>query len=139
MFANSSWGRNLDILQRSMNVSMLRQDVGANNIANADTPGFKRSYVNFESGLARALESERRPRAFVESLTHERHIPFERPTDYRSVEPRRVVDWETTAKNNGNNVDIEVESMNMLNNMLSYQLMSQSVSEQFNRMNIVLA
>lgn len=138
MFTGTSWGRNVDILQRTLDVGTLRQEVGANNLANADTPGFKRSSVNFESGLRRALESEDRPPSFRESLTNERHIPFERPTDYRSVEPRRVVDWQTTAKNNGNNVDAEVESMNMLNNMLSYQLNSQNVGEHFNRMNIVL-
>lgn len=138
MFNGTSWGRNVDILQRSMNVSMLRQNVGADNIANADTPGFKRSFVNFESGLRRALESEGRQPAFREAVTNERHIPFERPADYRSVEPRRMVDWQTTAKNNGNNVDVEVESMNMLNNMLSYQLMSQNVNEHFSRMNLVL-
>ncbi|TVQ26681.1 MAG: flagellar basal body rod protein FlgB [Spirochaetaceae bacterium] len=138
MFTNNSWGRNLDVLQRTMDVSMLRQNVIANNIANADTPGFKRSFVNFESGLRRAIESENRPRSFNESLTNERHIAFERPTDYRSVRPRRILDWETMARNNGNNVDIEVESMNMLNNMLSYQLMAQNVGEHFNRLNIVL-
>jgi flagellar basal-body rod protein FlgB len=126
------------VLQRSLDVSMLRQNVIANNISNADTPGFKRSFVNFESGLARAIESERRPPSFNEALTNERHIAFERPTDYRTVRPRRILDWQTTARNNGNNVDIEVESMNMLSNMLNYQLMAQNVGEHFNRLNIVL-
>lgn len=138
MFTNNSWGTNLDVLQRSLDVSMLRQNVIANNISNADTPGFKRSFVNFESGLARAIESERRPPSFNEALTNERHIAFERPTDYRTVQPRRILDWQTTARNNGNNVDIEVESMNMLTNMLNYQLMAQNVGEHFNRLNIVL-
>ena len=138
MFAETSWGRNIDILSRSMNVGLERQNVIADNIANADTPGFKRSFVNFESGLRRALESESREPAFQEAITDEQHMPFERPTDYRSVEPRRVVDWQTTAKNNGNNVDAEVEAQNMLKNMLSYQLMTRNVGEQFNRMNIVL-
>ncbi len=139
MFAGTSWGRNIDILSRSMNVSMERQNVIADNIANADTPGYKRRFINFESGLKRALESEAREPSFHEHITNERHMPFERPTDYRSVEPRHVVDWQTTAKNNGNNVDIEVEGQNMLKNMLSYQLMTRNVGEQFNRMNIVLS
>ncbi len=139
MFAGTSWGRNIDILSRSMNVSMERQNVIADNIANADTPEYKRRFINFESGLRRALESEGREPAFREAITNERHMPFERPTDYRSVEPRQMVDWQTTAKNNGNNVDIEVEGQNMLKNMLSYQLMTQNVGEQFNRMNIVLS
>lgn len=138
MFAGTSWGKNIDILSRSMNVSNERQSVIADNIANADTPNYKRRFINFESGLKRALESENRPPSFREAVTNERHMSFEHPTDYRSVEPRRVVDWETTAKNNGNNVDIEVEAQNMVKNMLNYQLMTRNVGEQFNRMNIVL-
>jgi flagellar basal-body rod protein FlgB len=139
MFLNSTFGRTVDVLQRSMDVSLLRQDVIANNIANSDTPNFKRSEVNFESALKQALESEQRvERSFPAALTHERHIPFDRPVDYRNVEPRRVLDYHTTAKNNGNNVDIEQESMELLNNQLLYTLMSDAVRAKFSQLNLVL-
>jgi flagellar basal-body rod protein FlgB len=137
MFLDNGFGRTLDILQRSMDVAMLRQDVIANNIANADTPNFKRSFVNFESQLASALESERKP-VFQAAMTRERHIPFYQPVDYRSVTPKVQLDYLTTADNNGNNVDIEEESMNYLNNQLLYTLMTDSVSNQFKRVNLVL-
>ncbi|MFP4115442.1 MAG: flagellar basal body rod protein FlgB [Spirochaetales bacterium] len=137
MFLNNSFGKTLDIMQRSMDVSMLRQDVIADNIANADTPNFKRSYINFESQLAAALESENRPRPMEAAMTRERHVAFSRPVDYRSVEPERRLDYLTTADNNGNNVDIEVESMNYLNNQLLYTLMTNSVNQQFQRVNLV--
>ena len=42
-----------------MDVATLRRNVIANNIANANTPNFKRSDVNFESQLKRALDSEK--------------------------------------------------------------------------------
>lgn len=138
MFLNTSFGRTLDILQRSMDVSMLRQDVIANNIANADTPNFKRSAVNFESQLRAALESRNAPQPLQAAMTRERHIPFSQPIDYRDVRPQRRLDYLTTADNNGNNVDIEVESMNFLNNQLAYNLMTQSVAQQFQRLNIVV-
>ena len=139
MFLNSTFGRTVDVLQRSMDVSLLRQDVIANNIANSDTPNFKRSEVNFESALKQALESEQRvERSFPAALTNERHIPFDRPVDYRNVEPRRVLDYHTTAKNNGNNVDIEQESMELLNNQLLYTLMSDAVRAKFSQLNLVL-
>lgn len=138
MFENTGFGRQLDILQRSMDTSLLRQNVIANNIANANTPNFKRSVVNFESRLAYALESENRQPRFQEALTNERHISFHETMDYRDVRPRRVLDFMTTAKNNGNNVDIEVESMNLLNNQLAYQMMTRSVSDAFARINLVL-
>lgn len=138
MFLESSFGRSLDILHRTMDVAMLRQDVIANNIANADTPNFKRTFVNFESQLKSALESERRRPVFTAAMTHEKHIPFFQPVDYRSVQPQRQLDYLTTADNNGNNVDIEEESMNYLNNQLLYTLMTDSVSKQFQRVNLVL-
>ncbi|MFW5693641.1 MAG: flagellar basal body rod protein FlgB [Alkalispirochaeta sp.] len=138
MFETSGFGRQIDILQRTMDTSMLRQNVIANNIANANTPNFKRQDVNFESRLAYALQSERQEPRFQEALTNERHIPFHERQDYRDVRPRRVTDFATTAKNNGNNVDIEVESMNQLNNQLAYQMMTRSVADAFQRVNLVL-
>lgn len=138
MFEATSLGRQLDILHRTMDTSILRQNVIANNIANANTPNFKRSEVNFESRLAWALESSAREPRFRERLTHERHIPFHRTLDYRDVRPRKVLDFMTTSKNNGNNVDIEVESMNLLSNQLAYQMMTRSVADSFSRINLVL-
>ena len=137
MFLESSFGRTLDILHRSMDTSMLRQDVIADNIANADTPNFKRSFINFESRLQAALESEG-PGGMQAAMTHKRHIPFQQPIDYRSVQPNRQLDYLTTSDNNGNNVDIEEESMNFLNNQLLYTLMTDSVNQQFARANLVL-
>ncbi|MFO8063158.1 MAG: flagellar basal body rod protein FlgB [Spirochaetota bacterium] len=139
MFLESSFGKTVDVLQRSMDVSLLRQDVISNNIANSDTPNFKRSEVNFETALKDALESEQRAeRSFPAAMTNERHIPFDRSVDYRNVEPRRVLDYQTTSKNNGNNVDIEQESMELLNNQLLYTLMTDSVRSEFQRLNLVL-
>jgi len=137
MFLESSFGRSLDILHRSMDVSMLRQDVIADNISNADTPSFKRSFINFESQLRTALQSEG-SRGAQAAMTHERHIPFRQPMDYRSVQANRQLDYLTTADNNGNNVDIEEESMNFLNTQLLYTLMTDSVNQQFARINLVL-
>jgi flagellar basal-body rod protein FlgB len=137
MFLNSSFGKTVDILHRNMDVALLRREVIANNIANADTPNFKRTEVNFESELKRALESEK-----VEYMpgfkTHEKHMPFYRPVDYRSVKPRRVLDYLSTSQNNGNNVDIEQEMMGAMHNQLNYNLMVDSLTNTFRRVNLVL-
>lgn len=121
-----------------MDVSVLRQDVIANNIANANTPNFKASYIDFESQLKAALDSENNPSSFHERLTNPRDIAFSQPIDYRSVRPRKYLDWQTTVKNDGNNVDIEQQAMLQLNNQLSYTLMAQSVRDMFANVNIVL-
>jgi len=133
----SSFAKTIDILQRNMDTAGLRRQVIANNIANAETPNFKRSYVNFEAELSRALSSERLNTS-IGVLTHERHIPFGKPIDYRDVRPRLVLDYLTTAKNNGNNVDIERELMQATENQMLYELMSSAVSFQFNQIDIVL-
>ena len=124
-------------MKREMDVSVLRQNVISNNIANSDTPNFKRSVVNFESQLKRALDSEKVV-PFPQSITDERHIAFEKPMDWRAVSPRRVLDYLTEAKNNGNNVDIEEEGMNALTNQLLYTTLAQVVSSEIQRVNIVL-
>ncbi len=137
MFLGTGFGKNLDILHRTLDATTLRHSVLANNIANADTPNFKRTVVNFESALGDALASERPPR-FEAARSHPRHISFHKKVSYTDVRPRRVLDFLTETKNNGNNVDIEEESMNLLNNQMMYQFMSRSVADQFSRMNIVL-
>ena len=53
-------------------------------------------------------------------------------------QPRRVLDYLTEAKNNGNNVDIEQEGMDSLNNQLIYTTLAQVISSEFQRVNIVL-
>ena len=137
MFFSGEFAKTVDILGRAMDVTVLRNNVIADNIANSDTPNFKRSYVNFESQLKRALASEKiKPsRNF---MTDPRHIPFDRTMDYRSVRPERVWDYLTTSKNNGNNVDIERENMNLLENQLIYQTLATAVAGEFNRVNMVL-
>jgi flagellar basal-body rod protein FlgB len=137
MIFAGAFGKNLEILKREMDVSVLRQNVISNNIANSDTPNFKRSVVNFEAQLKRALDSEKVV-AFPQAITHQRHIAFDKPMDWREVGPRRVLDYLTEAKNNGNNVDIEEEGMNALANQLLYTTLAQVVTSEIQRVNIVL-
>jgi flagellar basal-body rod protein FlgB len=132
-----SFGRNLEIMARELDVAALRQNVIANNVANADTPNFKRSVVNFESQLKRALDSEEESR-FPQVITDPRDIPFDRPLDWAQVRPKRILDYLTEAKNNGNNVDIEEEATNALTNQLLYTTLTQAVSSEIQGVNIVL-
>jgi flagellar basal-body rod protein FlgB len=138
MTFSGAFGKNLEMLTRELNVSTLRRNVIANNVANADTPNFKRSDVDFESQLKRALDSEKVVEPFAQAVTDPRHIPFNKPMDWRQVQPRRVLDYLTEAKNNGNNVDIEQEGMNALGNELLYTTLAQVISSEFQRVNIVL-
>jgi flagellar basal-body rod protein FlgB len=138
MLEGTTFGRSVDLLQRSMDVSMLRYDVIANNIANAEVPNFKRSEINFESSLKRAIDSEHfRPRLEL-ATSDPGHIASFKQTNWRDVAPRRVLDYLSTTKNNGNNVDAEQEFMASMTNQLRYTLMTQAAAFEFNQVNQAL-
>ncbi len=135
----NSFTRTTDLLHRAIDVSTFRYQVTAQNLANSEVPNFKRVEVNFESELKRALDSEKNAKdAFVMKTTDPRHIQSSVPVDYRSVQPRRVRDYLTTAKANGNNVDAETEAMNVLKTQLNYQLLTQLQSFEFSQVKSVL-
>lgn len=135
----NTFTRSVDLLQRAMGATSLRYQVSANNLANSEVPNFKRSTVNFESELKRAFESEEKARnGFQLARTDERHISLNEPYDYRDVEPRRVLDYTTTAKANGNNVDAETEANNILQIQMQYRLLTQLAGFEFSQLNTVM-
>ena len=135
----NSFTRTVDMLHRGMNVNSLRYSISANNLANAEVPNFKRTSVAFESELRKAIESEKNAKdVFQLKVTDPRHIQSEGPRDYRTVEARRVLDYTTASKANGNNVDAEQEAMEILKIQLSYQLLSQLQAFEFQQMYTVL-
>jgi flagellar basal-body rod protein FlgB len=137
MIANN-FEKTVDLLHRAMDASLIRRDVLANNLANAEVPNFKRSTVNFESELKRVLETEKQRPALELSLTNPKHIPNWREQDYKDVQPRRVLDYASASKNNGNNVDAEQEVMLALENQMMYTLMAQAQTFEFSQINMVL-
>jgi flagellar basal-body rod protein FlgB len=137
MFMDSGFMKTQDILQRSMSVGIIRQEVIADNIANADTPHYKRREVAFESELNRALRSYD-PHPFKAKLTHSKHIPFHRSKDYREVKPIVYLDYTTTYRNDGNNVDIEKEMVDVRENTMRYIAMSQRVNDNYKLLSTLL-
>jgi len=139
MFLNSQIMKTNYLLQKAMDTCVLRHQVIADNIANADTPGFKRSRVTFEAQLKRALESEEYvkncPKAY---MTNKKHIPFAKPLDYRKVQPKINVDYDTTYKNDKNNVDIEKEVSDAVQNTLRYKALAERIKGNFKMLNSVL-
>jgi len=121
MFEQSSMMLTNRILEKSLDATSLRRKVIANNIANVDVPHFKRREVNFESELRRAVaEMEQSKRPVPALTTDPRHIPFHVPGDINSVKPRVNLDFTTTYRNDGNNVDIEKEMVDSAKNMMRY-------------------
>lgn len=135
----NTFTRSVDLLQRAMDATSLRYQVSANNLANSEVPNFKRSTVNFESELKRAFESEEKAKTgFKLTTTDDRHIQINVPYDYRDVEPRRVVDYTSTAKANGNNVDAETEANAILQIQMQYRMLTQLTSFEFDQINTAM-
>jgi flagellar basal-body rod protein FlgB len=138
MIVNNNFTRTVDMLHRAMGVSSAREAVIADNLANADVPGFKRSVLNYESELARAIETEKQKPVLELDRTHPSHFTNWEPRNYQDVEVRRVLDYTTTMKNNGNNVDPEYEFNLALENQLRYMLLVNSANFEFGQVNQVL-
>lgn len=140
MFSGSEMMKTNYLLERAMDASILRHQVIADNIANVDVPGFKRSRITFEAQLERALKSEEEmrkcPQAF---LTDKRHIQFCKPLDYRKVRPKIHVDYDTNYRNDKNNVDIEKEMTDAVINTLRYRALAERIKGNFKMLNSVLA
>ncbi|MDR0722228.1 MAG: flagellar basal body rod protein FlgB [Treponema sp.] len=138
MGMENNFSRTVDLVHRAMDASLIRRDVIANNLANATVPGFKRSDLSFESELKRALDTEKQRPSLELTQTDPRHISNWRKRDYQEVQPRRVLDYVSTSKNNGNNVDPEQEIMRAVENQLLYTLLAQGESFEFSQITMVL-
>ena len=132
------FAKTVDLLHRAMDAESVRRQVLSNNLASANIPNFKRSNVNFESELKRALDTEKQKPALELTLTNPKHIPNYKERDYRDVQIRRVLDYTSTYNNNGNNVDPEQEVMLLLENQMRYTLMTQAAAFEFSQVNQVL-
>ncbi|MEK8130238.1 flagellar basal body rod protein FlgB [Paenibacillus filicis] len=109
------------LMERSLDASTLRQKVSADNIANNDTPYFKRSEVKFEE----MLQQEMGTRPLQGFRTDPRHFVIGQPAN---PQPEIVRDNQTTVNNNANNVDIDYEMALMAKNQLRYNVLVQQVS-----------
>jgi len=141
----------LNALERALDGATLRHEALANNIANVNTPGFKRSDVGFSGRLDGALAEGDRPglsllRAGAQGGPAGPRAPRgpgaggagdagAAATDEWG--PRVVTDAQTSARTDGNNVDIEVEMAEMSENSVWYQALLRQVSEKFSRLRLV--
>jgi len=121
----------------TLNASVKRKGVIANNIANADTPHYKKKDVIFESELQRALASEKKQglRAKTEDS---RHIPFNIKQDYREVKPKVHTEWNSNYRNDKNNVDIEKEFTDEVKNTMRYKAITTLVTGKFAKLKSVM-
>jgi flagellar basal-body rod protein FlgB len=139
MFEGSKLMMTNYLLERGLDVESVRRRVIANNISNVDVPHFKRSEVNFESELKRAIRDREDPTNKLPALmTSERHIPFYVPRDVKTVRTRINLDYNTTYRNDGNNVDVEKEMVDAAKNMMRYNAYVTGLNHNFRMLKFVM-
>lgn len=120
------------LLEGGLDGLSLRNKVMADNIANVDTPNFKRSDVNFEKVLQAALKHND-PSNIQLRRTTAAHIPA------TTVNGNFVVhDNSTSFRNDGNNVDIDLEMAKLAQNSLHYNALSTAFTSQINMLRQVI-
>ena len=104
--------RTADMLARLLDTGAMRQKVIANNIANINTPGFKKSQVNFEDSLKEALNRGDMDKA-------------------AKLAPEVALSDAPALRNDGNNVDIDKEVGRLTKNALLYNTYVNILSRKF--------
>ena len=94
------------LLGSLMDAAALRARVLAGNVANQNTPGYKRQVVRFEELLRTAIEHGRAP------------------TELERVAPQVDQDTLTPVRADGNNVNLELELSAARENRLLYEMYS---------------
>ena len=113
----------VNVLQKAAGASWTRNDILANNIANVDTPNFKRKDLQFETYLMSSLSGGDSLDANIAEM------------DLDELQPTTYVDQANLSyRLDGNNVDINTESAELAKNQLKYYTLLDSMSQEFSRL-----
>lgn len=121
----------INIMDKAADASWLRENVIANNIANVDTPGYKRQDVDFSSALKRELgrskytSLDKKVRGLNEDLDGLSVSSYTDASNYSYRLDR-------------NNVDVDTEQVELASEQLKYELLTTAINEEFSRMKVVL-
>jgi flagellar basal-body rod protein FlgB len=110
----------LNVLTQLLDAAAIRHRVIAQNVANVNTPGYKRREVVFETDLAKALAT---PDALATARVHPR-------VAFTEGLPERV---------DGNNVDIDREMNELTKNALLYQAATQIIANRVSQLRAAIA
>ncbi len=121
----------INILDKASDASWMRENAITNNLANVDTPGYKRQDVNFEAVLKQELKN-------TKYMTLDKKVrQLNADLDCLTVSPY------TDAANysyrlDKNNVDENTETAELASEALKYQLLTGSISSNFSRIQAVI-
>lgn len=118
------------IIRNGLDASAKRQRVISSNIANVNTSGYKASTVSFESELQKAMDGTGRM-----MKTHEKHLGTDTAAE---VSGTVEVSTGTSMNENGNNVDIDREMVDLAANEIYYNALIEQVNRKLSNMSYVI-
>jgi len=134
MFERLTGTATFNLLAKGLEVSSVRHKVISNNIANVNTPLFKRQIVTFEDEMAKVFDGKI---DLVGKREHNGHIPIGE-INYRDVGPTTIKDRIHVMRNDKNNVDIDVEMSDLAKNTMTYQIHATRLAAMFAGLNDVI-
>lgn len=112
----------IDVLTKAADYSWTRNEIITNNLANVNTPGYKRKDVSFESYLMQELTSG-------DSTSLRQRI---NDVDISNLNSTVYTDYsELSYRLDGNNVDVDTENVEFASNQLYYQTIIDTINYQF--------
>ena len=116
-------------MDKAADASWLRNEVINNNIANNDTPGYKRKDVQFDEILATQLKATRYQN-LDDSVNTVRLNTLNAKIYTDSTNYSYRID--------GNNVDIDTENVELASNEIKYNALIDSIGHEFARLKSVI-
>ena len=120
----------LSAMSRGLQAANLRQEVISNNIANVNTPGYKRKDLDFEGVLKQELG--RCKHTSLDTKIDNLHMDHLNPSVYTDLS-------NYSYRLDGNNVDIDVEEVEYASEQIRYQGITAGINNEFNRMKTVIS
>ena len=120
-----------NILDKAADASWMRENVITNNIANIDTPGYKRQDVDFEAVLQKALGKTKY--SSLDKKVRELNQDLGKLTTTSYTDAANY-----SYRLDRNNVDENTENAELASESLRYQLLTTAITNNFSRMQTVL-
>lgn len=124
----------VNFLETALDGTMKRQRVIANNIANVDTPHYKRKDVNFTETLKKELGKGEKLKL---KTTDPGHVSEQNSTGQSNFKIEEAND--RSYRNDENNVDIDVEMAEMAKNNIYYSTITQQLNGKFSNLKDVIS
>ena len=120
----------INLLTKAADASWKRETVISNNIANVDTPGYKRKDLNFQGVLTEELGR----------CKHESLDSKVSDVDLSRLDPQIYVDSANYSyRMDGNNVDIDTENVELASEQIRYEGLTDCINSEFERMKAVIS